>query len=126
MTHDYADLIGVPFVYNGRDKKKALDCYGLVREIHRRNGIELPDYHTTKGDAPTISALMAKGKRLWKPVKPKVGSVILMRIDGYYWHVATYLGDDQFIHTSEATGGVCIERLHAWEQRIEGYYEYAG
>lgn len=126
MTIDYADLIGVPFVYNGRDASSALDCYGLVKELHRRRGVELPDYHTPKGDAPTIAAIMAAGKVLWRPTELQPGSVMLMRLGRYYWHVATYLGDDEFIHTSEMTGGVCVERLHTWINRIEGYYEYAG
>ncbi|EOB4971272.1 C40 family peptidase [Vibrio fluvialis] len=125
MTDIY-DLIGVPFQYNGRDCKKALDCYGLVKEIHRRQGIELPDYFTPNEEAPTIAAMMATGKILWRRTEKKPGAVMLMRLGIHFWHVAYYLGDDEFIHTSIKTGGVCIERLHVWEKRIEGYYEYAG
>ncbi|GAL22935.1 phage tail fiber protein [Vibrio maritimus] len=108
---EYIDLIGVPFEYNAREPKRALDCYGLVRELHRRQGIELPDYFTPNEEAETIASLMAKGKVLWKPVEPKEGAVMLIRLGLHHWHVATYLGDDVFIHTSEKTGGVCTERF---------------
>lgn len=123
---DYDDLIGIPFKYNGRSMK-ALDCYGLVRLIHQRMGIELPDYTAPEdGCAPTIAAMMAAGVHLWRKVEPKPNTVIYMRLGIYYWHVGFYLGDDLFIHTSESTGGVCIERLSTWRKRIEGFYEYAG
>ena len=40
----YADLIGVPFLNKGRDVKKGLDCYGLVKEVYKRHGINIPEY----------------------------------------------------------------------------------
>ena len=120
------DLIGIPFQYNGRSTK-ALDCYGLIKLIYQTKGIELPDYTAPEdGNAPTIAAMMAAGKTLWQKVDKKPNTVIYMRLGIYHWHVGFYLGDDLFIHTSESTGGVCIERLSAWFNRIEGFYEYAG
>jgi len=53
---EYKDLIGIPFRLHGRSPEDGLDCYGLVMEIYRRMGIELPDYayegspHTTGDD----------------------------------------------------------------------------
>ena len=41
---NYTDLIGVPFVNRGRDKNTGFDCYGLVKEVYRRYGYEIPEY----------------------------------------------------------------------------------
>lgn len=119
------DLIGVPFRYGGRDPKEALDCYGLLMELYRRAyRIELPDY-TSPTSAAEISALMRGQLHLWQPVDDvEPGVVLFMRL-GRFTHVAMYLGDDEFIHTSEVTGGVCRERLSNWINRIEGLYRYA-
>ena len=119
------DLIGVPFRYGGRDPGEALDCYGLLIELYRRAyQIELPDY-TSPTSAGEISALMRGQLHLWQPVDDvEPGVVLFMRL-GRFTHVAMYLGDDEFIHTSEITGGVCRERLSNWINRIEGLYRYA-
>lgn len=119
------DLIGTKFKYGGRQPGVALDCYGLLMELYRRNyGIELPDY-LSPTDAKAISAMMRGELHLWRKVDELTpGTVLFMRL-GRVTHVAMYLGDDEFIHTSEITGGVCKERLSDWINRIEGLYQYA-
>ncbi|WP_328223506.1 C40 family peptidase [Aeromonas caviae] len=119
------DLIGTRFEYGGRTPGVALDCYGLLMELYRRAyGISLPDY-SSPTSAAEISALMRGQLHLWQPVDDvEPGVVLFMRL-GRFTHVAMYLGDDEFIHTSEVTGGVCRERLSNWINRIEGLYRYA-
>ena len=94
---------------------------GLYRRAYQ---IELPDY-TSPTSAAEISALMRGQLHLWQQVDDvEPGVVLFMRL-GRFTHVAMYLGDDEFIHTSEITGGVCRERLSNWINRIEGLYRYA-
>ena len=121
---DLSDLIGTPFKYGGRGDGY-FDCYGLVMEMYRRYmQIELPDYKSPT-TAREIVALMRGELRLWRTVsEPKFGTVMFMRL-GEYTHVAMYLGENRFIHTCEATGGVCVERLSNWLTRVERYIEYA-
>lgn len=121
----HSDLIGIPFRYGGRGDG-AFDCYGLVMELHKRRGIELPDYLSPK-DKGVIASMMASQVTLWRKVEePEVGDVILMRIGIFNCHVGVLLDDGEFIHTYEASGGVCIESLSGWDRRIEGYYRYEG
>lgn len=123
INHPFS-LIGTPFKYGGRGNGY-YDCYGLVMELHRRLfGIELPDYKspTTAGE---IAKLMRGELHLWRETTtPKIGVVMFMKL-GEFTHVAMYLGENRFIHTCEATGGVCIERMSNWFNRIEKYIEYA-
>jgi cell wall-associated NlpC family hydrolase len=123
----FSDLIGVKFEYGGRDPAVSLDCYGLLMELYRRAfNFELPDYGS-RTSALEISKHMRSKLREWEPVDEydlEPGTVLFMRL-GVFTHVAMYLGDDEFIHTSEITGGVCTERLSLWANRIEGLYRYA-
>lgn len=58
--------------------------------------------------------------------KATPGSVVLFRVGRFACHVGYVLPYNKFIHTWEKTGGVCIEPLENWKQRIIGFYEYAG
>lgn len=42
---EYEDLIGVPFQWNGRGPRygEGIDCWQLLRELHRRAGVEIPE-----------------------------------------------------------------------------------
>lgn len=119
----FRDLIGVPFEYDGRGPDQ-YDCYGLVRKILSDAGIDIPDYRSPS-DGPKIAAMMACELKLWKKTELKRGVVILFRM-ARTTHVGYYMGDDKFIHTTEATGGVTIERLSVWAGKVMGYYEYVG
>ena len=124
MACNYADLIGIPFAWGGRGPD-SFDCYGLVRHIHAQHGIDIPDY-TSPSDGPRIAALIAGNLHLWREVSaPKEGVVLLFRVAGYL-HVGYHIGGDRFIHTWEHSGGVVIERVSDWTNRVIGYYEYAG
>lgn len=121
----FADLIGTPFKYGGRGNG-AYDCYGLVMELHKRKGITLPDY-LSPTDKGIIASMMASQITLWEKVdQPRPGDVILFRIGRFNCHVGVLISDFEFIHTYEASGGVCTEYLSSWDRRIEGYYRYAG
>lgn len=123
INHPFS-LIGTPFKYGGRGNGY-YDCYGLVIELYRRLfNIELPDYQSPT-TAREIAKLMRGELHLWRPTEhPRRGTVMFMKL-GEFTHVAMYLGENRFIHTCEATGGVCIERMSNWFNKIERYFEYA-
>ena len=65
---DYSDLIGVPFKNRGRDKNTGLDCYGLVMEVYKKIGIQLPEYYADWNNAEKINGIIQQevGTSLWK------------------------------------------------------------
>jgi cell wall-associated NlpC family hydrolase len=129
----FTDLIGVPFVNRGRDAKSGLDCYGLVKEVYRRYGYNLPEYDTDFNDMERISGLFTGNTNgyPWREIsEPKVPCLIGIRFgapDGVVNHTAVYIGGDRFIHT-RARIGVNIDRISspAWRRVIVGFYEYVG
>lgn len=124
MGDRYAELIGTPFAYGGRGPH-VYDCYGLLRYLYAQDGMDIPDY-ISPSDGARISAMMVGELRLWNKVEgPAPGRTALFKVPGNL-HVGYCMGEGLFIHTWEASGGVTIERLKDWDQRVMGYYEYAG
>ena len=118
---DYEDLIGIPFINHGRDRNVGFDCYGLVMEVYRRFGIELPEFTADWDDEDKINRIV---QRL--PV-PCLVALRMGTPPGIVNHTGVYLGNGKFIHT-RAKIGVCISRIDspAWRGVIEGFYEYVG
>lgn len=132
----FTDLIGVPFVNKGRDINVGFDCYGLVKEVYRRYGYNIPEYddqYKSYDDMCKISELIKGNTKHypWKEItEPKAPCLIAIRFgspDGVVNHTAVYIGGGKFIHTRERVG-VCIDRISnpAWRRVIVGFYEYIG
>ncbi len=119
----FEDLIGRPFEYGGRPPSKALDCYGLVVEVSKRMGVELPSRQFSE-HPNVIGTLMAMQMDAWEPCERAPGAVLLFRIMGVCQHVGIVISDYRFLHTWEASGGVLSEDIENWERRIAGCYRY--
>lgn len=119
-------LVGTPFIDGGRGAE-GYDCWGLVREIYHRYGIELPDYKIACYDIINVTTEIDRNRPLWKKEdsqKLPVPCIVAFKVSApMVNHVGVYIGDGKFIHTREKAGAV-IERLDApaWRHRIEGYY----
>lgn len=119
----YADLIGKPFEFGGRGPDK-YDCYGLVMEMYRRQGIELPDF-ITPNNLGEAEYLMKQNAWRWRRTELRPGVIAHMQIVGVHCHVGFVLSVSKMIHVYEASGGVCTERTNGdWRHRILGYYEF--
>lgn len=102
------------------------DCWGLVREIYKRYGIDLPDYTISCEDASRIGAEIEKNRPLWVRCEGEipVPALVVIRY-GSEWcnHTGVYIGNGRFIHIREKAG-VNIDRIDsiAWKNKIEGFY----
>ncbi len=133
MMNKFTDLIGVPFQNHGRDAEHGLDCYGLVKEVYRRYGHDIPEYDADYNDMERIDKLITGNTQgyPWKPLsEPRVPCLMAIRLgspDGVVNHTAVYIGGGRFIHTRSRIG-VNIDRISnpAWRRVIVGFYEYVG
>ncbi|MFK3740975.1 C40 family peptidase [Massilia sp. TN1-12] len=121
---DVSDLIGTPFVYGARGPA-AYDCYGLVMECARRDGVRLPDFGADTNQG-VIAAMMGATLPQWREVDCRPGAVVLLRVGRHVAHVGYVVDGNRMVHTWESSGGVTTQRLDDWKQRIVGFYEYAG
>lgn len=132
----YMDLIGTPFANRGRDIKTGVDCYGLVMEVYRRFGYNIPEYTADYDDIEKVNELIVGEtsiKSNWKKANIEampVPCLLAIRFGvppGVVNHTGVYIGDGKFIHIRENIG-VCVDRVNspAWKHVIEGCYEFVG
>lgn len=131
---DYISLIGSPYAKAGRGDP-GYDCYGLLIELFRRAGDEIPDY-ASPADRDAIALLMAEEKKKWREkwrrgtpfdlrlVVPK--DVLMIAINGVPFHVGMCVERNKFIHVWEKCGGALVEPITRWQHRIVGVYTFDG
>lgn len=120
----YTDLLGVKYRPHGRTKEEGFDCYGLVIEVLRRNGIEFPDlYYNSIKESDSIGTFLKE--RLVKLDNPEVNCIIEITNCGEPSHMAVYIGDGLMIHTAIKTR-VIIEPVKHYRHRIKGYWKVNG
>lgn len=133
---DYSDLIGVPFANRGRDIKTGVDCYGLVTEVYKRFGYNIPEYYADYDDMDAVNNLITSKtaiKSNWERVTDNdlpIPCLLAIRFGvpaGYVNHTGVYIGNGKFIHIRSNTG-VCVDRVDApsWKRMIVGCYKYVG
>ena len=123
----YNDLIGVPFKYGGRDNN-GYDCFGLILELLKRNGINAHDFGWNN-DGAIIQSMMLSASETgrWEQDTLRVNNILLFKIGRYVRHVGFYIGNGKFIHCWERSNGVVVERLNEdWSTRTVGIYKYVG
>lgn len=128
------DIIGKPFKDGGRGPD-AYDCWGLVMEVFRRQGIELPDYgkDTHSNESERISGIikLLAASDNWSEIKrPVRGCLITLKYPKPQWtsHVGVMLDRDRFINIRRKTRVLASDRISspAWRLRIAGFYIYNG
>ncbi len=123
VVPDYVDLIGAPFKFNGRGAG-FYDCYGLVMELCRRTGVEIPDLRSPT-EQQKIADLLTETEQRWVPCEMGPGAVLTIRVGRLVQHVAFVLTPRTFIHVwPDAHLGVAVERIEEWKHRIVGCYRY--
>lgn len=117
------DLIGKPYINHGRGPD-GYDCYGLVMEVERRMGTDMPDfeYKDFRGVLECNSERLLKEGRAVEIEEPVPGALCLFRnFRGMASHIGVYIGDDLFIHCHYRRG-VCIERFSPYRMTAAGVY----
>ncbi len=124
------DLVKIPYRAKGRSLD-GLDCAGLVIELYRRIGIELPDPLVDPSDyAGAASEIEAEASsRRWLRLdEPELQCVVVIQQHpDFAQHLGVYVGAGRFIHAVEHLG-VTVDHLSApiYRNRIRGFYRYVG
>ena len=131
---DFRDLIGVPFMWGGRDPRIGLDCWGLFMEAERRFGVVVPDVDMYCAHALRIhKAAEGQIAALWRRVDgPAPGVGVVMATDhghpGILQHFGVCLDARNVLHSQQNTGSVldrldilqgalCVKGFSAWNGR---------
>ena len=121
----YEDLLGKQFEYGARGPDK-FDCWGLVMEMLKRDGVYPEDYGWHNEASKIQSMMLAAEQKDWQqcPFQPR--ALVLFKIGRFVRHVGYIVSFTQFIHCWENTNEVVVENLSEdWTNRIVGVYQYA-
>lgn len=103
-------FVGTPYAWGGNDLNKGVDCSGLVTQVYKHFGINLPR---------VTYDMVGTGKAV-KMNDLQVGDLIFFDTDtskGGPDHVGIYLGGGKFIHAPRPGEGVKIDDLKS------GYFQ---
>lgn len=106
---DYArQFIGTPYVWGGNSLTGGIDCSGLVQQVYRKFGIELPrvTYDQIGEGAPVSMKGLRPGDLMFFDTAAQAGPD----------HVGIYLGDGRMIHAPRPGKAVEIVDI------TKGYY----
>mgnify|MGYP006284504995 CR=1 FL=1 len=121
------DLIGKPYAPNATGPDR-YDCWGLVTEVARRAGIDLPDVNRPV-DVEQWDDLCDQylGREFQVIGQPEPLAIVAMCF-GDHWHAGIVLDDgSRFIHCVE-NHKVSAPRIDhpLWQPFIVGFYRYVG
>lgn len=117
------DLLGKPYKPHGRGPD-GYDCYGLVIEVERRYGIELPDFDYQSYSEEYIAGRILELKKANHAIEIGgyvEGAVVLFKnSNGFKNHIGVYIGDNQIVHCNEK--GVNIVYTDYADKFVSGVY----
>jgi cell wall-associated NlpC family hydrolase len=113
-TREAFKYIGTPYVFGGNNLRSGIDCSGLVQQLFRMAGVEMPRTaaEQSKVGEPIASiADLKPGDRLYFTDKRR------SRVT----HTGLYVGNGVFIHASRSGGGVNTSQLSgSWVRNLVG------
>ena len=125
IIHKY---LGIPYQHHGRGLS-GLDCYGLILEIFKDQGVELWDIHNEYDQEWSWKGkdlFIENYAREWERVTDFRFMDVVCFKNGkdVVNHAGVYLRMGKFIHAVKA--GVVVSRLtdRQWQERYVGCYRY--
>jgi len=125
------DLIGKRYKNGGRGPAE-YDCWGVVLEVFKRNGITLKDYIIDATDTETIAETAKKDadekNGIWRKISVPYGSggpylvTFELMEPGRVSHVGAYL--DGYIIHALTKKNIVREPASKYQRLIGGYYEH--
>ncbi len=121
---NFDELIGIPYVFRGRDPEVGLDCLGLVVEAFKCAGASFPDPIEYQENWVEYGNdhLRENRPESWRPVEEPYEplDVIFLRMnrEKVPSHIGLHVGDGRVLHMP--TGGKsCLIRLRGVRRFIE-------
>lgn len=99
--------VGYPYVWAGSNPSTGFDCSGFVYYLYRQIGYDIPrtaDYQYLYGTPVSVNDLLP-------------GDLMVFSDDGTWngiYHIAIYLGNNQYIHAANSRRGVVIDDMPSY------------
>jgi len=129
---DFNDLVGKSFASEPEHAfgPDYFSCYGLIWEVFRRYGIDIPKVNISvtackQTSDETIAEHAAKYWQQIDQLEEPCAVVIASTNPDYAAHIGAYIGQGKMIHIT-INRNVAVDRISDWKYKILGYYQYVG
>ena len=119
--------LNVPFLHQGREKDRGIDCVGLVIQSAREVGLTTVQYRNYSRSAQPAVMRNLLRKHCVPVVRPRMlpSDILWMRLEKLPYHVAIFTFDGTIIHSYSGVGKVVEHRLDdKWSKRIVEVYRF--
>lgn len=122
------NYLGLEYEDFGRGPDK-YDCLGLLIQIYKDHGIDIPDYAYKSPKDITHNQFIFDSQWEtgdWEKVdNPKIGDVVMFKVAGHVVHIGIMVDQNSFIHAHESCG-VAIDDINSirWKNRLYGFYRH--
>jgi|SRR5882757_2739324 len=99
---------GTPYVWGGNSLNTGVDCSGLVQQVYRQLGIDLP----------RTTWQQAKSGHKVDPSQIRPGDLVFYNNGA---HVGIYIGNGQIVHAANSKLGTIVSSLHnsnSWDNLV--------
>ncbi|MBP8788277.1 MAG: C40 family peptidase [Azonexus sp.] len=121
--------LGTPFVHQGRQAGKGMDCAGLMIHVARQLEVDHSDAggYARRPSGGLLESMLDAQTGIHRVTgQPQAGDLILMRFLGAPQHLAVCAGDT-IVHAYETVGKVCEHNFSpAWRSRVVRVYRFNG
>lgn len=133
IVNDMLEIIGKPFVENGRIKEVGFDCVGTIIYVALKNNLEVFDIKGYSQNPNNGLFLKAIDNNLEKVKKEniKIGDLIIFSMLNEFHHIAMITKIDKEIYITHAVSGstnkvVMHEFGKYWKSKKHRFYKFKG
>ena len=120
------ELLGVPWVHQGRNPSLGLDCVGLLVECAKAADVaaDVPSDYPRVVDPQIIVDHLDQYCISIPYAEMQAGDILLMRWRTVPQHVGLYTGNNYMIHSYQGHGVTYQELIPFWQERVINVYRF--
>ncbi|MEM7756558.1 MAG: NlpC/P60 family protein [Cyanobacteria bacterium P01_A01_bin.40] len=122
------ELVGTPYVHQGRKKRVGIDCIGVAIYAAQRLGLDVPNIKDYPRDPD--GQMQIRIAQYCPEIKFQPGALVVQTISAVPQHcgiISNYMDDIGIIHAWDIPMRVCENRLpDEWKMRITGVFGLPG
>ena len=124
---NYIKYLDHTFKLGGRGFNKELDCWGLIVNLYRDEGVSVRDCVTPSSRVVIDIMMQKKLNEEWQLINnDEPGAIVHISVPKVFSHVGMSYGDGSFVHMWQGSNSVELQNISDWQHRIKGYYRFAG
>lgn len=108
IAEDALQFLGYKYVYGAQNPERGFDCSGLVYYVYKNHGYRLMRVAEDQSH---------QGELVEKQEDMLPGDLLCFKKGNYCGHIGIYIGDNKFVHATDAYGEVVVTEVDEYTKR---------